>query len=437
MSMLIPIFVFLTALVLQGLFSGYETGFVSANPIRIRFRAEEEGSRRAARLLRHMQAPDSMLATLLIGQNVSVVVCSFVASAQVGRFLPADASPALTVLAITLIVAPIMLVVSEIIPKSIFRRHPNRLSLALFPIIETFHYLLTPLSFPVAAGSRLFLRGQGSKHGLVNPFLASLEEVRVLVDEGVDHGTIEREEQVMIHSVIDLQATQANEIMVPRIHVQALPDAATRTMLVSLFKSSGRSRIPIYRDTIDKIVGVVNVFDVILDEHAEDENIARLIRPVIHVPDTLKADELFRKLKDAKQHLAVVTDEYGGTDGIVTIEDLLEEIFGEIRDEYDREESAIQKIGPNTYVVDALTPLDKVSAVLGASIEDDAVETIGGWLMHTAGYIPPAGTELAAGRFRVTVLDGTATHVSKIRIEILPVPGSIAADGIINDVKRP
>jgi CBS domain containing-hemolysin-like protein len=411
MSLLVPVLIFFAAILLQALFSGYETGFVSANPIRIRFLAEEEHSRRAARLLRHIKEPDSMLTTLLIGTNVSVVISTLVVSSQVTRLLPPETAPALNVLVSTAIVAPIMLIASEIVPKSVFRTHPSRLSLALFPVMQAFYVLLFPLASPIAAGSRLFLRvrGGGSRH--ISPFMASLEEVRVLVDEGADHGTIEPEEQEMIHSVIDLQSTQAKEIMVPRIHVQALPDTTTRQMLVNLFEETGRTRVPIYSETIDEIIGVVNVFDLILDEHPEDEDIRRFIRPVIHVLETLK---------DSKQYLAIVTDEYGGTDGLVTIEDILEEIFGEIQDEYDREESPIQKIGPNTYVVDGLTPLDKVFEVLNVPLQDETVETIGGWLMHVAGCIPAPGAEVLSGRFRTTVLEGTSTHIAKIRLEVLP-----------------
>ena len=417
MSILFPLCVFFLAVLLQALFEGYETGFVSSNPIRIRYLAEEESSRRAARFLKHMQRPDVMLTALLIGTNIAIVVGTITIASLVARL---DMSPLVTDLVTTLIVAPILLIFAEIIPKSVFRTHPNRLSLALLPVIEVFYALLTPLVAPVTRLTRWLLRVKGGDQAPGSPFMTSLEDVRVLVDEGVDDGTIELDEQEMIHGVIDLQSTQAKEIMVPRIHVQALPDTATREELAALFEQSGLTRIPIYHETIDSIIGVVNAYDMILDDAPENPDISRFVRDVMHVPDTLKLDDLLQALKEAKQHLAVVTDEYGGTAGLVTIEDILEEIFGEIQDEYDREESRIQEVGPHAYVVDALMPLDEVAETIDAPITDEDVETVGGWLMHVAGHIPAQGEVVTHGRFQMTVLDGSARHIAKIRLEVLP-----------------
>ncbi|MCX5758488.1 MAG: CBS domain-containing protein, partial [Candidatus Hydrogenedentes bacterium] len=136
--------------------------------------------------------------------------------------------------------------------------------------------------------------------------------------------------------------------------------------------------------------------------------------------DTMKVGDLLREFKNRKQHMAIVTDEYGGTDGLVTIEDILEEIFGEIQDEYDNEESPIHKLGPSAYVVDARMPLEEVAKAIGAPIEDDEVETLGGWLMHLAGCIPTQGQVVEHERFRMTVLAGGPSHVSRIRMELLP-----------------
>lgn len=418
MSIFLPVAVFVIALLLQALFAGYETGFVSVNPIRIRYQAEEEQSRRAAQLLHHLQHRDLMLTALLIGTNVAVVIGTITVTTFLSRFAM---SPLVTDLVATVIVAPVLLVLAEIIPKSVFRTHPNRLVLALLPVIQFFFVLLTPIVKPVSWLTRWLLRVKSGEDRPDSPFvIVSLEHFRALVDESLDHGVIEPEEQEMIHSVIDLRSTQAKEIMVPRIHIHALPDTTTRDELIALFESSGLTRIPIYHDTVDTIIGAVNAYDVILDDEPQNQDIGRFVRDVMHVPDTLKVDDLFRALKAAKQHLAIVTDEYGGTDGLVTIEDILEEIFGEIHDEYDHEERRIQKVGPNAYAIDALMTLDEVSEAINVPIVDDEVETLGGWLAHVAGHIPAPGQVIAHGRFRITVLDGSARHVSKIRLEVVP-----------------
>ena len=180
----------------------------------------------------------------------------------------------------------------------------------------------------------------------------------------------------------------------------------------------GRTRIPIYHETIDSINGVIDAHDVLLDANPSEQDISRFVLDVMHVPDTVSVDDLFQKLKGAKQHLAIVTDEYGGTDGLITVEDIIEEIFGEIQDEHDREESPMTQVGPNAYLVDARMPLEDMGKAIGAELEDEEVETVGGWLMHVAGRIPAQGEVIERGRFRMTVLDGGTNYVAKIRLEI-------------------
>lgn len=416
----LPLLIFLIAVVLQGLFAGYETGFVSTNPIRVRYLAEEEKNKKARRLLAHIERPDAMITMLLVGTNLMVVAGTLVVSMLVQHFSPREHAEVIENIVSAAIVAPFFLLFSEIIPKSIFRTHPTRLTLALFPLISFFYILLAPLAVPLSLVTRGLLWLAGAQHKHISPLMATLEDVRVLVDEGVNHGTIEPDEQEMIHSVIDLQTTTAKEIMVPRIAIEALPDSAARTELVELFAESGRTRIPIYRETIDEVVGVVNAYSVLVDDEPERKDIKRFIRDIMHVPDTIKVVDLFRVMKDAKHHIAIVTDEYGGTDGLITMEDILEEIFGEIQDEYDHEESRIHKLGPDAYVVDARMPLEEISEAVGVPIQDEEVETVGGWLMHVAGRIPTQGQVIQHGRFRMTVLVGGPNYISRIRLEILP-----------------
>jgi putative hemolysin len=424
MSVLFPLLVFIIALALQGLFAGYETGFISSNPIRIRYLAEEERSSRAARLLHYLERPDKMLSALLIGTNLMVVTCTVIVSLttkELEHFLTAKSTVNLQDVISTAIVAPIMLIFAEIIPKSVFRLHPN-LTITLFPIIRFFYTVLAPVAAPTAWATRGLLRLVGGSDKYIPSLMSSREDVRDLVDEGVDQGAVKPDEQEMIHSVIDLQATTAKEIMVPRIAIQALPDTATRSELVTMFVETGRTRIPIYHESIDHVIGVVSAYAILRDTEPDRQDIVRFMRDTMHVPDTMRVDDLFQQMKKRRQHVAIVMDEYGGTDGLVTIEDILEEIFGEIQDEYDNEESPIHKLGPNAYVVDARTPLEQVAEVIGIPIADEEVETFGGWLMHVAGHIPSQGHVVEHARCRMTVLAGGPNFVSRIRLEILPEP---------------
>lgn len=398
------------AVLLAAFFAGYETGFVSCNPIRVRHLAEREGQPNARRLLVYLDHPDQLLTVVLLGTNLALMMGTITITRYFGNGYWA-----------TLVATPTFLIFAEILPKSIFRIHPTRLSLRLLPGIRFFEALLAPVALPVNWFSRHVLRAlQPAGRDDFRFLMRSLEDMRVLVDESADKGTIEPEEQEMIHSVMDLQTRLAKEVMVPRVDIQALPESATRSELVSLLKACGHTRIPVYRDTIDSIIGVVNAFDVLCDTHPERNEIRRFIQDILHVPDTMRLDDVLRVMRDSKQRTAIVTDEYGGTDGLITIEDILEEIFGEIHDEYDKAEPSVRKVGPQDYVVKARTPLEDAAEAMGFPIADDEVETVGGWLTHAAGRIPQKGEVITAGRFRVTVLDGTPRAVTTVRIEVLP-----------------
>ena len=408
MTMGAAIALFLLAVAMQALLAGYETGFISLNPIRLRHQAIDENNGRAASLLRHLDSPDRLLTVLLIGTNIATAMGTIAVAKQLNE------------LGAALIVAPVLLVFAEIIPKSVFRTHPNRLSLALLPVIRVFYAALAPVALPVAWVTRSLFSSANAEGDKLSPMTAAIDDMQALVDETADNGSLEPEERRMIHRVMSLQNKLAKEHMVPRIDVQALPDTATRAELLTLFEETGRTRIPIYHDTIDAIAGVINAHDVLLDAEPDNDNAARFVREVMHVPDTMKLDDLFAAMKADRQHMAIVTDEYGGTDGLITIEDVLEEIFGEIQDEHDREERPIQQVGPRAFVVDARMPLDQAAEAMGVTIEDEEVETIGGWVMDMAGRIPAQGDVLKLKALSVTVLDAGTNYLGKLRFDISP-----------------
>ncbi len=407
--MILALSVFVLGVALNGLFAGYETGFISADRIRIRFFSEEEKNARATKLLREIERPEKMLTMVLIGTNISLIIGTMALQSVVH-----------VAWLTTLIATPAFLIFAEIVPKSVFRRHPNVLATKLFPVMHGFAVILTPLTVPTLACVRLLRWATGVGSESTARVMSTQEDLRNLIDESAARGNIEREEQEMMHSVMDLQKRAAKEIMVPRIDIQAVPVDSSRAELLDLFKETGRTRIPIYRDTIDTIIGVANAYDLLLDSEPDNDDIARFAHEILHVPDTKPVDDLLQELKRAPQHVAVVTDEYGGTDGLITLEDVLEEIFGEIHDEHDRELALIQRIGPNNFVVDARMPLEDLSEVIGVSIQDEEVETAGGWVMRLAGRIPMQGEKLKFGGFRITVLEGQRNQVGKIRLDVLP-----------------
>ena len=401
-----PLIIFVVCLVASSFFSGYETGFVSANLFRIRHLADKERQVDAMRLAAFYENPNRLITMLLVGNNLALVIGTMALTHLFGLGYA------------SLIATPLFLVFGELMPKSIFRQFPTRLILSCFPIFRFFEGVLAPVTIPVAWLSQRFLNlVQGDGKGL-RMLLASLDDMRVLVDESHDQGTLDPEEHEMIHSVIDLQTQSAREVMVPRIQIQALPQTATRHELTALFIKSGRTRIPIYAETIDQILGVANAFDLIKDPDPDQTDIHRFIKPVLHVPDSMKLDDVLKALRDARQSMAIVTDEHGGTDGLVTVEDILEEIFGEIHDEYDTATLQIKKVGPRAFVVDAQTTLYDLSKITPLNLGDMEVETVGGWVNQVAGHIPETGEVISDDRFKITVLEGTPTHVISIRLEL-------------------
>ena len=422
--------VFLMSVVSHGVFAGFETGFVSCNPIRIRYLAENEGSTGAVHLLYFMDRPHQMLTLLLLGDNVSTVIGTIAITRGLEQLVGTNADALVAVMAI-LIATPAFLIFSEILPKSVFRTHPNRLTLALISPMRVLFFAFYPLVIAVSWLTGWVLRIVGGSERHLSPLMSSREDVRTLVDETADHGAIEPEEQQMIHSVIGLQETHAKEIMRPRIDVNALPTLASRDELLSLSAETGHTRIPIFEESIDNIVGIVNTYDILADTEPGNPEWDKFMRPAHQVPDSMKLDDLLEHLKKEKQHLAVVIDEYGGTDGIVTMEDILEEIFGEIEDEHDPEERLIRKIGGNTYIIDARMPLTEAAAYMEIDLQDDSIETVGGWVMRHAGRIPETGDVITYNGFRMTILEGGGNVVARIRLDIQPTEESSSAQSSI------
>jgi len=407
---------FAVAVFFSALFSGYETAFVTSNPIRLKYMADEEKNVAARRLLSYRTRPQQMLTTILLGTNISNVAATIsVALAALTALQNETLADVLTLVC----VSPLILIFGEIVPKSVFRAHPNRLAMFFLPFMRLFYVIIWPVAYPLSTVSTFVTGGREREGDTVSALmLTSVEDVKGLVDESAEHGTIEPEEREMIHSVIELQETQAKEIMMPRIDIQALPKESTREELMELFTSTGRSRIPIYENDIDHIMGVINVRDVMLDADYDNPDITRFVHEVKHVPDSMRVDDLLKYLRESQVHMAIVHDEYGGTHGLATLEDILEEIFGEIQDEHDIEERRMTAVGKNAFVIDARIPLVEAAEFMNVIIDDEEVDSVGGWLMHAAGRIPHQGEIVEHDGYRITVLEGGANSVSRIRVDI-------------------
>ncbi|MDQ5851200.1 MAG: hemolysin family protein, partial [Chloroflexota bacterium] len=311
----------------------------------------------------------------------------------------------------------LLLVVGEAIPKVLATLNPDRAALLLARPLQVLAVVLVPFIWSTNLFMRLFVGKDNVGHGNA---LVSEEELKMLVNVGAEEGLIEKDEREMIESILVFDNTLVREVMVPRVDMVALDSGATVAEALDQALAGGHSRIPVYQDTIDNIAGILYVRDLLplLRDGELSRKISDLARPVYYVPETMKVDDLLRSLKTRKVHLAVVVDEYGGTAGIVTIEDLLEEIVGEIQDEYDVDEPAINQVDPHTWIVDARVSLDDLNAETGLQLETEEGDSVGGLVYEQLGSIPQAGDSLDVDNVTITVQSVQGVRPEKLQIVV-------------------
>ena len=248
------------------------------------------------------------------------------------------------------------------------------------------------------------------------------EEIETLIDSGQETGLIDEEMNEMIHRIFELKEIVVREVMVPRTDIKALEISSTMEEVARLVVEAGHSRVPVYEETIDKVVGIVYAKDLLKYWVSKGKNISvkELMRKPLFVPETKGIDELFTELKSKRIHIAIVVDEYGGTSGLVTIEDLIEEIVGDIQDEYDVEEEEFSETGAGEYLVDARMDIDELAEKLDVDLPREEFDTLGGFLVHLTNRIPAAGESIAFNSLLFTIIEADERKVSKVKIEIKP-----------------
>jgi putative hemolysin len=326
-------------------------------------------------------------------------------------------SPRWQLLLGVLLILLVLLIVGEALPKLIATTFPDRTALFLARPLYILHVLVRPITAMVGFVVTPFAHLLGSKPDVP---LVTEEELKLLVHAGAEEGVLEQEEREMIEGILIFGDTVVREVMVPRIDIVALDERSTVSQALDLALAKGHSRIPVYQDTIDQIVGVLYVRDLLplLKEGRLEAPINTLLRPAYVVPESMKVDELLRSLKKRKVHLAIVVDEYGGTAGLVTIEDLLEEIVGEIQDEYDVEEPLLQHIDANTWLVAARVSLDDFNQETGLHLETEEGDTLGGLVYEKLARIPVVGDSVEVDDVVITVQSVQGLRPEKLQIMV-------------------
>ena len=415
----------------NAVFVAAEIALVTVRRSRIR-QLTDEGDRRARRVARMIERPGRLLATI----QLAITFIGFLAAAFAGASIAGQladwfreigplstSADVLALLIVTLVVSLVTIVFGELVPKTLALAHAERYSLVLARPVEAFGVILAPLVWLLTTATHLITRLLGVRD--MSDEAITSEELRILVERGTEQGTIEAEEEQMIGAVLELGDQRAHEVMVARVDMVALAVDASLSEIVETIVSEGHSRIPVYEHNIDNIIGMLYAKDLLPYLVGEDRppSIRRLLRTPLFVPESMLVDDLLRSLQRRRVHIAVVLDEHGGTAGLITIEDLLEEIVGEIQDEYDEEEPMIVSLGDVEARIDGRADVDDMLEHFGTSLDGDDQEefdTIGGLVYHHIGGVPAVGDTVEVGRLKLTVEATDGRRVKTVHVVYAP-----------------
>jgi len=404
--------VIVISLVLAALAASAETSLTSISRVRLR-QLVEQNVPQAIVIERLHRDPNAYLSTILIVNTVAIIVASSTATLLALHLYQARVAE----WAVSLVLSLIVLVACEITPKTLALQRAERVALRMARLISGATYVMRPVVFVLTAVTRLILRMMGGKAQVRGPFVTE-EELKMLVSVGEEEGVIEEEEREMIHGIFEMGDMRVRELMVPRTDLVAIEVNEPVEKAVDLVTKHGHTRIPVYEGNLDHIVGVLYAKDLLRAVvRGQQKTLREIARKPYFTPESNKVQDVLRDLRKNRVHMAIVVDEYGGTAGAVTIEDILEEIVGPIQDEYDiGEEDEIQFISPNEVVLDGRVSVDDVNELLKLDIAADDYDTIGGYVLNQLGAAPKVGTTLKLGTATLRVEAVQGTRIKKVRI---------------------
>ena len=375
---------------------------------KISIRTYREESWKTEFLTRALEDPMSFLLPLRIGLQGSFTAITVLVTML---FLDSEAPQPLLLAFGTMLAT--FLIFRELIPNIIARRNPERLLLAFLPAFRVYAKIVTPLSRPLARFVGVFIDEDEEEEEVTD------EDVQAYIEAGEEEGILEGDEGRMVQSIVDLGDTAVREVMVPRPEMVAIRDDATLAELRELFAEEKYSRIPVYHERLDNVVGIIHAIDVIafLDANPET-SIKPLIREVGFVPESKKVSDLLREFQKTNQTFAMVVDEYGGISGLVTMEDIVEEIVGEIHDEFDEVDEEIVKEREGVYLVSGRADIDDVQDELHLKVDGSGFETVSGYVLDALGRIPKAGEVIEQDGLRIEVVDADGQRIHKVRFRL-------------------
>jgi len=423
----IDILIILLLILINGFFVGAEIAFVSVRRTRLDELAEA-GDRRAKRAQKLMRDPGRFLAVIQVAITFLGALASAVAAVSIvavvaeplrGIALIADQADTIALLLVTFIVSVVSIVLGELIPKGFALANPDRIALTVSGPITLFAKIVSPLVAVLVLLTKIISKPFG-----IDPTRTpelSAAEIRLIVEQGSQQGVLEAEEEQMISAVMSLSDSKLHEVMVPRIDIVAIDQEASFDDAVTLVLTEGHSRTPLYKESVDHIVGILYAKDLlrIIAAGGPRPRLRDIMRPALFVPESQAVDDLLNELQRRRVHMAIVLDEYGGTAGLVTIEDLLEEIVGEIQDEFDEEEPMKVIVREGEAILDGRADIDEMGELVDPALEledDEEYDTVGGFVYHRIGRVPVVGDTVAVDPFKITVIKVIGRRVGKVRV---------------------
>lgn len=421
----------LVLILINGFFAAAEIAVITLNDNKIKKMAED-GNKNAARILRLTENSSRFLSTIQIG----VTLASFLSSASAAQSfapqltaailsaapnLPHSVVDGVSTFLITLLLSYFSLVLGELVPKKIAMQKAEALAFRFVGILQAIAVVFRPFIALLSVSTNFVMRLLG-----LNPNdgeqTVTEEEILMMVDAGEEKGVIGENAKDMISNIFDFSDTTVVEVMTHRTDIHAVEDTSSVQDVVRLSMKEGCSRIPVYHEDLDTVVGILYVKDLlrfVVPEASPDVPIAQLMRPAYFIPEGKKCSDLFKEMTERKVQIAIIVDEYGGTEGLITMEDLLESIVGNIQDEYDHEEEEIRKLAENKFTVDGITPIDEIEDLVGVELSETEYDTIAGLMMERLGRVPSPGEHPSVTIPPLTLTVGAVSdrRITKILIE--------------------
>jgi putative hemolysin len=418
-------------ILLNGFFVAAEYSLVTVRRTRLKELADE-GSRRARSVMRITSNPPHFIAAMQLGVTLTSLAIGAIGEAVLSDLFGIWLGTFLAVLLAFLIITFLHVVVGELVPKGLALSYSERIALGVSNPVRTFFFVFKPVIWLLQRSSEWAQRAIGIDPTKTEGEAHSEAELRMLLEVSSAHGEIEQGEREMLYKVFDFADKEASDVMVPRpdvvgISIEMAPEEALRAVLESPY-----TRYPVFRESLDEIVGILHVRDLISalhDSAIAEVELAALLRPAYVVPETKDLAALLAEFRRTNQHMSVVVDEYGSTVGVVTLEDLLEEIVGEIEDEFDLPDESVERIDETTIRIDGTFPIDDFNEEFGTTLVHEDYHTVAGYVFGLIGRAAEPGDEVRTDGLRITVLEVEGSRIQRLEVEFLPTPEPVDEEG--------